>query len=172
VSIQVLRLGHSFGSAAVQTANGDINITAANGVTATTGSITTTSGGNIDVEAVAGNVNAGQNANGFVFNTGSFPASGWHQHGEGGNVTITAGGNVTSFVPTGPSASPRTRARAHSGRNRAWWPSRREAASMAIMSQPIVWLMEWSCPARSRRRTATRGPQQHQHTPGSEPGNG
>jgi filamentous hemagglutinin family protein len=89
------------GGGVLQTMNGDIDVTAAGSVTVGTGAIRTMGGGNIDVNAVQGNVNAGQNANGYNFNLGGVSALlGGISTGAGGNVTITAGGNVTSFVPS------------------------------------------------------------------------
>jgi len=95
------------GGAVLQTENGDIDVTAANGVSVATGAIRTMNGGNIDVDAVAGNVNAGQNDNGYSFRTGGVSSLlGGISTAAGGNVTITAGGNITSFLPTGTSTSP------------------------------------------------------------------
>jgi filamentous hemagglutinin family protein len=95
------------GSATVQTQNGDIAVTAANGVSVANGGITTFNGGNIVVEAAAGNVNTGQNQNGYSFLLGGVSSLlGGISTAAGGNVTITAGGNVTSFLPTGTSTSP------------------------------------------------------------------
>jgi trimeric autotransporter adhesin len=95
------------GSATLQTQNGDINITAANGVSVATGAIHTLGGGNVDVDAVAGNVNTGQNNNGYSFKLGGVSSLlGGISTAAGGNVTITAGGNITSFLPTGTSTSP------------------------------------------------------------------
>jgi filamentous hemagglutinin family protein len=95
------------GSGVLQTENGDIDITAANGVSVASGAIRTIDGGNIDVDAVAGSVNAGQNNNGYAFRTGGVSSLlGGISTAAGGNVTITAGGNITSFLPTGTSTSP------------------------------------------------------------------
>ena len=105
------------GTGVLQTENGDINVTAANSVllgtqigntfAAGTGAIRTVGGGSINVDALAGNVNAGQNANGYAFVTGGVSSLlGGISTAAGGNVTITAGGNVTSFLPTGESTSP------------------------------------------------------------------
>jgi filamentous hemagglutinin family protein len=95
------------GSGVLQTENGDINITAANGVAVAIGAIRTMDGGNIDVDAVAGNVNAGQYNNGYAFRTGGVSSLlGGISTAAGGDVTITAGGDITSFLPTGTSTSP------------------------------------------------------------------
>jgi hypothetical protein len=95
------------GGSVLQTENGDIGITAAGGVSVATGAIRTMGGGNIDVDAVAGDVNAGQNNNGYAFRTGGVSSLlGGISTAAGGNVTITAGGDITSFLPTGTSTSP------------------------------------------------------------------
>ena len=67
--------------------------------------IRTLNGGNISVTAQFGDVNTGGNYKGYLFGqTASallqgLPQPGRHQHCAGGDVTITAGGNVTSFLP-------------------------------------------------------------------------
>jgi len=108
------------GSASIQTQAGGINIAAANEVqvgwqgTETlgvankgTGSITTTAGGSISVLATYGDVNSGSKPGGYLFNQGPPPyhytvstALGGISTAVGGNVSITAGGNVTSYLPT------------------------------------------------------------------------
>ncbi len=100
------------GNAVVQTANEDIDITAAGSVTVsgtlgTSSAIRTVNGGNINVNAVQGNVNAGANPSGYAFRTGGVSTLlGGISTAAGGNVTITAGGDVTSFLPTGTSSNP------------------------------------------------------------------
>jgi filamentous hemagglutinin family protein len=72
-------------------------------------------GGNISVTAVAGSVNAGSNPNGYIFNSMSDPTAPLEQSSHpvgvfslggistaaGGNVNITAGLDIISFLPTG-----------------------------------------------------------------------
>ena len=109
-----------YGSAYIRGKNGDINLAAANevqvgwtgsetmganlGSGSGIGSITTTKGGNITVAATYGNVNAGANPAGYVFlkkapyykvdpNLGGISTAG------GGNVDITAGGDIFSYFP-------------------------------------------------------------------------
>ena len=105
------------GSAYVQTENGDINVWAANEVqinaepvSAGNNGIRTLAGGNIAVTTQYGDVNTGGNAQGFTYNKtpgsyGNFytPSTslGGISTAAGGNVTISAGGNVISFLPTG-----------------------------------------------------------------------
>jgi filamentous hemagglutinin family protein len=91
------------GSAEVQSVNGSITLNAGGSVTVASGSITTTGGGSINVNALAGNVNTGQNATGYDFNYGVMSVDGnlgGISTAAGGNVTITAGGSVTSLLPS------------------------------------------------------------------------
>lgn len=118
------------GSSYIQTRNGDINVTAGGDVTVGTGAIrtigfgSTVAGGNITVTA-GGNVNTGTSTSGFNYLATApycapFTISGFgaNQHfnynvstlggistANGGNVTITASGNVTSYLPTGTGAT-------------------------------------------------------------------
>lgn len=115
------------GNAYIQTQNGNINLWAANeiqvgwsgianpGVINTgIGSITTLNAGSINVTALYGDVNTGSDSSGFVYKQ----PSGKHQillppyysvssslggisTAAGGNVTINAGGNVISYLPSG-----------------------------------------------------------------------
>jgi filamentous hemagglutinin family protein len=99
------------GSAYIHTQNGNINLWAANGVDVNSGEIATLAAGNIDVTGEYGNVNTGDNFNGYVFApTASLrnnappyytvsPSLGGISTAAGGNVSITAGGNVTSYLP-------------------------------------------------------------------------
>ena len=101
------------GNSYVQTANGDINIWAANEVlinadtaTAAGNGIRTTKGGNIDVTTQWGDVNTGGNTAGYVYSASAPYYSAAYNVGgisteTGGNVTITAGGNITSYSPSG-----------------------------------------------------------------------
>ena len=114
------------GNSFLQTRNGNINIGAAGDVTVGSGAIrtigngSTISGGNITVMA-GGNVNTGTSTSGFNYIASApyyapFAVTGFgaNQHfnynssslggistANGGNVTITAGGDVTSYLPTG-----------------------------------------------------------------------
>ncbi len=109
------------GGAYVQTQDGDISATAANeiiiqdsttdpitgAILTPSGAIRTIGGGNIDVTAQLGNVNSGDDVNGFTFGLTAAP---WYKVNSsnlggistaaGGDVTITAGGSVTSYLPT------------------------------------------------------------------------
>lgn len=92
------------GNAILQTENGNINLWAANEVILGNGAVRTIGGGNINVTAQYGGVNTGSGAFGFNFNanaTGPFYSPSASLSGistaAGGNVNITAGGNVTSY---------------------------------------------------------------------------
>jgi len=107
----------------LQTQNGNLNVWAANEViiqaasrdsfgnlTTPSGAMRTLAGGNINVMAEYGNVNAGDDINGYNFGliTTAYPYYysvnsanlGGISTAAGGNVTITAGGNVISYLPT------------------------------------------------------------------------
>ena len=111
------------GGAFMQSQNGDINVWAANeviiqaanvdaygNILTPSGAIRTLADGSINVTAVAGDVNAGDNFNGYTFglNGTVYPYYykvnaanlGGISTAAGGNVTINAGGNVTSYEPT------------------------------------------------------------------------
>jgi filamentous hemagglutinin family protein len=96
------------GGSYLQTQNGDINVWAANEVILDSGAIRTFGGGSINVTAEYGDVNAGDSEKGYLFgnNYASYPYYysvdpnlGGISTGAGGNVTITAGGNVNSYLP-------------------------------------------------------------------------
>jgi filamentous hemagglutinin family protein len=104
------------GSAYIRAVNGDvtdpnlntINLYAANEVIVGSGGITAIGGGNIDVTAEFGNVNSGASTVGYDYLT--TPVNSYYETPDpnlggigttaGGNVTINAGGNVTSFPTT------------------------------------------------------------------------
>ena len=102
------------GNSDLQTENGNINLWAANEVLLTASSATaagndgirTLEGGNIDVTAVNGDVNTGANPQGFDYQKSAPYYTVWSSLGgistvAGGNVTINAGGNVISYLPSG-----------------------------------------------------------------------
>ena len=115
-----------YGNSVIQTADGNINVVAGNSVTVQNGGIVTGvarengssvntlyagTGGNINVQAVAGNVDTGQSTSGYIFSKNSpgyavDPNLGGISTASGGNVTIQAGGNISSALPqTGETAS-------------------------------------------------------------------
>jgi filamentous hemagglutinin family protein len=106
------------GDSYIQTLNGNISLQAANEVIVNPGppyanstgpvgdnGVRTLNGGNIDVTALYGDVNAGGNYYGYVFGQHTAPYYrvsqdlGGISTAAGGNVSITAGGNVTSYLP-------------------------------------------------------------------------
>jgi filamentous hemagglutinin family protein len=101
------------GNSYIQTQNGDINLTAMNEVQIATSTavenvgnsgIRTLVGGNISVTTTYGDVNTGSNPQGYQYQTTApfytvSPGVGGISTAAGGNVTITAGGNVFSFLP-------------------------------------------------------------------------
>lgn len=99
----------------VQTQNGDVNVSAVNEVVihnvdlssaAVSGAIRTMAGGNITVTTEYNDVDTGNNVFGYDFNPDSTPyytvdpGLGGISTFAGGNVTINAGGNVNSYLPT------------------------------------------------------------------------
>lgn len=96
------------GTGTVQTQDGSISVLAGNAITVNTGAIRTMNGGAIDAEAVAGSINTGRNTSGYNFTTAGYTISGnlgGISTAAGGNVNISAGGDVTSFLPTTTSTS-------------------------------------------------------------------
>ncbi len=94
------------GSAYLQSQNGNLTLSTANEVIVQNGAIRTVGGGNIDVTAQYGDVNSGNNINGFSFGQRKAPYYivnsgnlGGISTAAGGNVNITAGGDVISFLP-------------------------------------------------------------------------
>jgi filamentous hemagglutinin family protein len=94
------------GNSYLQTRNGNISLHAANEVIVNSGAIRTTQDGNIDVSADVGDVNCGVNVNGYTFQTAApyyrvnAANLGGISTAAGGNVTINAGRDVISYLPT------------------------------------------------------------------------
>jgi filamentous hemagglutinin family protein len=96
----------------VQTSAGSINMTAGQDILVGSGSITTVGGGGINLQALAGNINAGTANGGYVFAVYGSSVSanlGGIATAAGGDVTLQAGNNIisTPTVPAGqtPGAS-------------------------------------------------------------------
>lgn len=90
------------GSGAIEAGAGGISLLAGNNVTVATGYIRTTGGGDIDVQAVAGNINTGTRNNGFVFRPTGYVVDadlGGISTAAGGDVTLNAGQDVISYLP-------------------------------------------------------------------------
>lgn len=104
------------GSGAIQMAKGDIDLLAGQDILIGTGYVRTSAGGSVSAETLGGNIDTGTYAHGYVFNIAKTPGSPFYKvdaaHGTGGistmaggNVSIIAAGNVTSFMPSGNDAS-------------------------------------------------------------------
>ena len=94
--------------------NGNYVATSGGGLNSGTGSITTTGGGSISVKTQNGDVNTGADSSGFLYTQPSgrggtllppyYTVSstlGGISTAAGGNVSINAGGNVISYLPSG-----------------------------------------------------------------------
>lgn len=100
----------------IQTAQGDITLNAGQDILLNNCFVRTSAGGNVSASALAGDINTGTYARGYVFNSANSlnsiyykvdPANGVGgiSTEAGGNVTITAGKDVTSYLPQGNSAT-------------------------------------------------------------------
>ena len=92
------------GTAGLQTGDGEISLLAGNNVTVGSGYVRTINGGDISVTAVSGSVNTGSNPNGYDFRptgTGYVVDAnlGGISTADGGNVNITAGTDIISYLP-------------------------------------------------------------------------
>ena len=97
-------------SGSIQTDTGSITALAGQNVlldasSGSVASIVTTGGGNVNVTAVAGSVNSGANPYGYTFYQSFYTVYGFGLGGistaAGGDVNITAGLDIISFLPTG-----------------------------------------------------------------------
>ena len=90
--------------------DGSVTLLAGQDVTVANGAVRTVGGGSINVTAVSGDVNSGKNQNGFIFMAVSDlsqnnymtvdPNLGGISTAAGGDVTITAGGDIVSYLPS------------------------------------------------------------------------
>jgi filamentous hemagglutinin family protein len=94
------------GSSYLQSLNGNLTLSAPNEVIVQDGAIRTLNGGSISVTTEFGDVNSGDNVNGYLFGQKAAPYYkvnsanlGGISTAAGGNVTISAGGNVISYLP-------------------------------------------------------------------------
>lgn len=96
------------GSGSLQALNGNINLLAGNNITVGSGFVRTLGGGSITAHAVVGNINTGTRNNGFIFRPfdRGFPEPyevdpnlGGISTGNGGDVNLTAGQDIISFLP-------------------------------------------------------------------------
>jgi filamentous hemagglutinin family protein len=94
----------------IQTTTGSIDLLAGQDIQVGSGSVTTVGGGSITAKAVAGSVNTGTDTGAFTFNNiaplyavdTSFPGTlGGISTAAGGDVNITAGQDIISYLPSG-----------------------------------------------------------------------
>ncbi len=92
----------------IQTASGDITLAAGQDITVGAGYVITTGGGSIYAHALAGDIDTGTDPEGYHFESGASSLSaaydlsgglGGISTAAGGDVTLIAGGDVTSFLP-------------------------------------------------------------------------
>jgi filamentous hemagglutinin family protein len=96
------------GTGSLEAQNGNVNLLAGNNITVGSGFVRTMGGGGINATAVGGGINTGTKVNGFVFSDGGYdvdPDLGGISTGAGGDVNLTAGLDITSFLPTGTSST-------------------------------------------------------------------
>ena len=94
------------GNSYIQTQNGNITLLAPNEVIVNGGAVRTLNGGSISVTTEYGDVNTGNDVNGYIFGLAAAPYYrvnsanlGGISTAAGGNVTIAAGGDVISYLP-------------------------------------------------------------------------
>lgn len=96
------------GSGSLQLASGAVNLQAGNTIQVGAGSVTTIGGGSIQAQALKGKINTGSSGQGYFFRTDATSIDGAYDlsHGlggistaAGGNVTLIAGGDITSVLP-------------------------------------------------------------------------
>jgi filamentous hemagglutinin family protein len=92
----------------IQTAGGSVNLIAGQDIMVGSGYVITTGGGSISAHALAGNIDTGSDAQGYFFKKNASSLStaydlsdglGGISTAAGGNVTLIAGGDVTSVLP-------------------------------------------------------------------------
>jgi filamentous hemagglutinin family protein len=92
----------------IQASAGTVNLTAGQDITVGSGYVVTTGGGSINAHALAGNIDTGSDAQGYHFVPNATTIGNAYNlsHGlggistaAGGDVNLTAGGNVTSILP-------------------------------------------------------------------------
>ena len=93
----------------IQSGSGDITLVAGQDIIVGTGYVNTTAGGNITAHALLGNIDTGGYAQGYVFQAADSVGGGYYvdpvfgvggiSTRAGGNVNLTAGGDVMSVLP-------------------------------------------------------------------------
>jgi filamentous hemagglutinin family protein len=92
----------------IQTTSGNITMLAGQDITVGTGFVNTIGGGSITAHALAGNIDTGGYAQGYLFQSADTGSGGYYAQGAvsgistmaGGDVNLTAGGNVQSLLPS------------------------------------------------------------------------
>jgi hypothetical protein len=90
------------GTGSLEAHNGDVSLLAGNNVTVAGGHIRTVGGGDLSVQALAGSINSGTKANGFRFLPSGYQVDanlGGISTAAGGDVSLTAGQDVSSYLP-------------------------------------------------------------------------
>jgi len=98
------------GNSSLLTGAGDISLVAGQDITVGSGRVNTAGGGSINVHALAGNIDTGSNPQGYIFTSADSAGQGYFiapsvgvggiSTCAGGDLNLTAGGNVTSVLPT------------------------------------------------------------------------
>ena len=91
------------GSGSLQSQDGNISLLAGNSITVGSGFVRTMGGGSITANALSGSINTGTLANGFDFLNGGYAVDanlGGISTANGGNVNLTAGQDIISFLPS------------------------------------------------------------------------
>lgn len=103
------------GTSAIQTSAGNLSLTAGQDITVNSGYVRTVGGGDVSASALAGSINTGTYAHGYTFSSVNSLSSIYYKvdvvNGvggistqAGGDVSLIAGGDVTSYMPYGNSA--------------------------------------------------------------------
>ncbi len=104
----ILINGNTGVGGSIRLGSGDLNMTAGQNITVGSGSVITTAGGDIMAHALTGSIDTGSDPQGYHFNrnAGSLDNAytvsqnlGGISTETGGDVTLIAGGNVTSILP-------------------------------------------------------------------------
>jgi filamentous hemagglutinin family protein len=104
------------GSGSIQTAAGNIHLQAGQDILIGSGYVRTSGGGSATAEALAGSIDTGTYAHGYLFNSASSLNSTYYKvdpiNGtggistmNGGDVTLIAGGDISSYLPSGNNAT-------------------------------------------------------------------
>ncbi len=104
----ILVNGNTGVGGSIRMGSGDLNMTAGQNITVGSGSVITTAGGNIMAHALSGSIDTGSDPQGYHFNRNAGTLDNAYTVSQnlggistetGGDVTLIAGGNVTSILP-------------------------------------------------------------------------